>query len=633
MNHIEEKTALEAALEATSTGSTEQTSCQSQTDLKMKFDLGGGFCAELINLQTRPLGDDVILRENGTWKLSHNGHFITNLSEDFSICQLPEEVFDLFESTILKWLQQTETDESKNIQFCQWLRSMLIVAPPWERSGNYYRDFSPYRHTFDDEGNANRFEDECEDWLIYDQASEQWFAWVNNHWEPAKEKLLKAARFVGRSVLYEEHLWIKEDNKKGFQVHAKSSANLAAQNAMLKFAIANMSVDLTKVSDLTLMACRNGMINRINGDFFHLYECDQFRNKYPTVYIDCEYHPKSNATEWKKHINLLMEDNLSSISAEERTLRKENLSRYLFRLFGYSLYPGNPERLFVFWWGQTSNGKSTTLTLLKKVYGNQQTTPALSQLYSADTDRPAPSIVDALPLTVAFLSEASGDKSATISRAAFKELTGETSTSKFRRMHQGNETHPILCLPIGITNDLPRFDGGVDEAILRRMVTIPFRHEFKVVDNTIDMRLLREKDEIFSMMVDELRNYRAEGLPELHPCALATQNELLMGHVIYEFVSVELEPTMDIPGEENRMTRSEIKNAFLQWVQMNEYEDEAGLKKCHDRDGGNYYELTKSVTTNLIEAMRLMNYPEVKIMGTRCFKVRRRASSQTKLKF
>ena len=597
---------------------------ETETETRAMYDIGDGLRAECVGVGYLD-GETMSIVDTACWELYLDEKPLIAKFVHYERINGVTDLFDLFDGEIRDILGDDHAD---------WIRAVRSGAaaytPPWERIISA-RKFRRYSHTFDDDGNANRFEDECRGWLIYDNSSEQWFAWCGNHWEPAKERVKKAARFVGRSVADEEQKWEDPDrnNKvpQQYYDHRYRSANLGAQNAMLSMAAANMTVDMQAASDMSLLACKNGIVDCRSGTFYPMWECEQFRYRYPTAYVDAAYIPKSRPDEWIEHLLTVMDDNTTEgLDDAERDARKFDLVKYLLRIFGYMLYPGNPERIFVFFWGRGRNGKSTTTQVLLRILGSQAANPTLAQLYAADSDRPAPSIAAALPKRLAVFSEADGD--APVSVSAFKELTGETSTERFRRMHQDNVRTPIYCLPMGTTNDIPQFDRLVDQALLNRLITIPFRHVFSDETRDVSLELAAERDEIFSLMVDELRKYLSEGLLPVHTCARATQMELLVGDELYRYFSSALESTDGCrPGD--RMTRAELKQHYLSWaVAMG-----ADIDTRTVRDEGDQFVkvLTKKETNRLFAAVRVMGYEEVKVMGVRYVKCRPSTSPQKRL--
>lgn len=600
-----------------------------ENQTKVKYDLGGGFWAERVTSTVMELDDGVTIDDKATWNLSKDGDIVATKTDNHEYFDFRCNTFDIFREDIVKEIGNGYAD---------WLRKQLSEEPgdmaPWERNFMYARKFQRGTYTCDDDGNANRFEDECRGWLVFDRISETWYAWELNHWTPAGERLMQAARFVGRSVEREEKFWEVEDQhgkttlSKEYLEHKKRSANLNSQRAMVTMATANMSIDISTQSNMDLLACKNGIIDCRKGEFYPIWDCDQFKNQYPTAYVDCEYTPGAKPHAWLQHLLTVMEDNSTeNLDETERENRKYKLTKYLIRVFGYILYPGNPERIFVFFWGRGKNGKSTTTSILLNILGTQGANPTLSQLYAADSDRPTPSIVTAIPKRMAVFSEADGD--AFVSSSAFKELTGEASTERFRKMHADNVRVPIYCLPIGATNDIPRFDKPVDQALLNRLITIPFRHIFPEESRDISQNLFVERDGIFSLMVDELKEYLKDGLLEVPDCARATQQELLVGEDMYRYFTTAVEPTSGRNAEE-RMTRAELKEHFISWASAQGAEIDMRMVKD---EGENSYRkiLTKRETNRFLAAVKIMGYDEVKIMGIRYVKCRPASSPQKRL--
>lgn len=589
------------------------------------YDFGGGVRAQRVRIGKVALESDLgPLLDNATWQLYEGRKQIREIIIDYDL-RRQIEIFDVFAK---------EIEAVLGADRAAWIRRTLSQDPkdvaPWAGRRSYVRRVWTYKHTFDDEGNANRFEDECKDWLIFDHPTSTWYAWDLNRWVPADERVIQAARFVGRSVAGEEEDWTDPTDDKvarGYYEHVTRSAMLHAQKAMVTMAAANMSIDIQTASDPTLLACRNGIIDTSTGVFVDLWDCEAYKARYPIAYIDAEYTPGAKSEAWIQHLLTVMEDNTTEgLSDEERDERKYNLTRYLLRLLGYALYSGNPERVFVFFWGKGRNGKSTTTSVLSSIMGQQSACPALSQLYAADSDRPAPSVAAALPKRLAVFSEADGD--APISSGAFKELTGETATERFRMMRANNVRTPIRCLPIGTTNDLPTFDKSIDKAVLDRLITIPFRHVFDGEDRDVLGDLLRERDAIWSMMVDALREYLVGGLLPVHDCAKATQRELLVGESLYLYFTTSIEPS-DGSRADGRMTRAEIKSHYLTWALTTGADIDTRMVR--DEVGTYLKVLSKRETNKLFAGLRIMGYTESKIMGIRYVNAQRKSSRQTTL--
>lgn len=518
-----------------------------------------------------------------------------------------------------------------------WIRRLNNPSPneipPWKREPEQrVRTWDVKRHTFDDEGNANRFEDECKGWLVYDHNTKEWYSWNINHWKQARGDENLSARVVGRSVIKERERWKScFDGKEllKFDNHADRAASKKAQVDMLSMVKDTLSIDLQKETKKSLLACQNGIIDTETGNFYELWECDELREQYPLAYIDCTYIKEGVSEEWIHHLMTIMNDNTTEgLEQKERNERQRGLVKYLLRLFGYILYPGNPERIFVFFYGNGRNGKSTTTTILQEILGDEAKSAALAQLYSGNTDKPAPSVADALPSRLAIFSEADGDSP--LSTSAFKDLTGEKSSSRWRRMHANNTNIPILCLPIGTTNEMPHFDKEIGQAMLNRLVTVPFRHEFPSETRGVTDKLLRDKDLIFSMMVDELRLYLKDGLQEVPQCARVTKQEILVGPAMYEYFTEAV-----IPAEDERLTYKELKEDYLKWciakgidvrTRKNPdwtFEGDADIPRII---------LSQNEVKLLYNAARIMGFKETKYLGTPCFRAKKRTEIRIQTK-
>jgi len=550
------------------------------------------------------------------------------------------EVLDALRPDVAKRKRDAWKAEQHEIQLQKIAEADKIIAagmptgetPVWNRAKPVRDLQTPMMdtvYTYTDDGNARRFEAEAKGWLVYDYPSETWYAWDMTKWTPANEKLNQAMRFVGKSVGLEcvpdeemklidadENMADKYDKwqREHFKWMTKSQMQQYQKN-MVTMAVSNMSVDFTRDSDCHLLACKNGIIDTRTGRFYNVAEAQTLKTKYPTCYIDCTYTPGTVSQKWIEHLNITMLDNKSEdLSAADAETRREELVRFLNRMFGMMLVKGNPEQIFVFFWGEGKNGKSTTVSILQNVLGEQCANPTLSQLYSVDTDKPTPSVAKAITKRVGIFSEADGD--APISSSAFKELTGETSTERFRMMHENNVRRDINCLPIGTTNDMPKFDKAIDAAIQRRVITIPFKHYFADDKKNIIDDILTERDAIFSMFVDELKLYLAEGMPVVPDCARSTQKQLLVGDDMYEFFT-----TVVVPSEVDTITRAELKMYYMSWCDSVGASVSVKMQRSHIDEKFERV-LSDRESKRLFSAAKLMGIAARTVNGTRGFKAR-----------
>ncbi len=564
----------------------------------------------------------------------------------------PKTTFEAVKSYLLK----NEGEDKTN-----WMRVKVcgeeVEKPPWERH-KATRNIKRYTadsilNTLNDEGNAARFIEEANGYLIYDPDRGErnkggWYAWLDNHWEPANEKIGQTERFIGKSIEEELRYWerqqeLNSDNKKkmdmvvsSLRTHAAQSKNSYRQEAMTKMVRkSTMRVNLDEMVDYHILAYKNGAIDTKTGDMYEIWECDKLKERYPTTFVDASYISGADPKKFKQHVHTIFYDNTTAnLTDEERERRAEESERYFYRQLGYMLYAGNPENIMVFWWGEGANGKSITMAVISDILGEQHSEAPISELMVKNVGRPAPKTAGGLSKRCLTFSEASagGDgKDNSLSSSQIKTLTGERKTNHFRKMYEEGDNVWVNCLPIGITNNLPKFDESMDYAQLRRMQMLSFHHRFEGVErnNNILDELLAEKDEIFSLMVDELRNYLKEGLvPVPHGCRVVFE-ELLSGYEYRLFVTTQYEKTN---GEktEDRTSRNEVKTSFIEWCGENMIDIDTTMK-IWGVDNYGYPQkrraLTNGEAAKLYNAFKVCGIREGKSEGKRYFCCRRKTNT------
>lgn len=495
-----------------------------------------------------------------------------------------------------------------------WMKDRFLmnpkVIPPWERkepihpikpnvplrADPYFRNILQNEvkrasDSLNDIGNADRFEQEAGGWLIYDRNSKEWFAWNVNHWEKAEEKLGRTEKFIAETLKQErtewEQIYAKVDDIGDNS--PKMIANLleryhghyhnTAKNCNLKSmadlcARSTMSVDLKKEKNPHILTFRNGAINTQTGEMIPIWEWDEMRKEYPTVYMDCEY-VEEDSDIWKDHLEKVFSDNTTTgLTEDEREKRRREATGYFMRLLGYTLCAGNPEQFMAFLWGEGLNGKSVTIDTLKKIWGCEKLDASCRELFTSNEDRPRSGIAKALPKRVLLLTEASKSESGgkdvgIISSSTIKILTGEIRTSEFREMYKvPEEDVSINCFPLATTNALPRFDN-TDAALLRRIITIPFQHKFTEEERDLNIteKLGRETDRIFSMMVRELQKYLTDGLKPTPIHFTSTRVELLVGAQICAFLNQNFEA-----AAEGGTKTTDLQAIYIDWCESCGYE-------------------------------------------------------------
>ena len=569
------------------------------------------------------------------------------------------------EDRLILWLFMKRLSATHGFKFEERLDTVMRTIPPWERSEPVRDikiiDLDDMRFSLNENGFAKRFEEECKGWLIFDTASEKWYAWNTTHWEPALERLGKAQRFVADSLKFESLLWHQELAVEGEKAQATNNYTRLKElkgvvslldyqcvqinrkhglDSMVKIAASStMCVNLDEVGNSEILTFKNGGIDCKTGRFFDVSELSYIRDTYPVHYVDRFYTKDASPIHFEEHLRALFTDNTTEdLSDDEREVRADELCRYFKRLLGYALCAGNPRNLFVFLWGTGANGKSTTVEAIRSAIPSEFAEGSSMELLAAREEKPLPSLFNGVRCRVIYFAEISDSKDAKgpkISREAVKNLSGDKRIN-LRTLYGKPDLKQILCLPIAATNDLPSFDKELDKALLRRIITIPFMHEFVGSDKRLDMAdiLANEADAIFSLMVDELRAYaEAEvccpnsGLPELPEFCRTVQGRLLSDDAHYAFVDEEFEPSDG--SVSGRVYVDDAKMLFISWCDVRGIAVQTKLvtSRVKDPKTGEYYpqrELSKAEARKLNAAFTTHGYELKSSSGKRYFCCRRK---------
>lgn len=585
-----------------------------------------------------------------------------------------------------QYIQEHEDPETAARILKQFNREPVNI-PPWERTEPVRtlttENFQEASLTLNEESNATRFEIECKPYLIYDTDKGCWYAWVINHWEEAKDRVWYAARFVSGTIREEYEMWKKEFEKLNALVennpdttaaaavkrqrdelkqfvhalknHVNSSKSDRGMRAMLNICgNSTMSVDLEKKTNVDLLTFKNGILDTKKGKLYTNAEAERFKPEYPTRYVDCTYIKGAIPEAFNDHLIKVFTDNTTpDLSDAERTAHRVEVGRYFLRWLGYMLIAGNPEQIMVFFYGVGANGKSTTIDIIRDILGEEIAEASIKELYATSEDKPATGISEGLARRGLLFSEASDSDEKTyggkISRDSIKALTGEIHTARFRKMRHGGVRQKVNCKPFAVTNEMPHFDKEVDEALLRRIITILFPHRFTKSerDSEIYHKLQQERDAIFSLMVDECIAYRngetgregmkEPGLMSVPEFCKITQADLLAGVQYSAFIDSMYEKT-DGKRIEDRTFRKEINECFMNWCDLNEIECSTVEKPVAGIDVyGKQLKarcLTRNELNHLYKAFKVKGFYEGSTCGNRyvCCRIRpKRTNAITQL--
>lgn len=127
--------------------------------------------------------------------------------------------------------------------------------------------------------------------------------------------------------------------------------------------------------------------------------------------------------------------------------------------------------------GVGGNGKGVLNELMETLLGNYAYNCANAVLLAPIKDGNNPTIANMKYKRMIFYREPDTSKSQKLNIATIKELTGGKAINA--RMNYSNDTKTLLCAThILECNERPKLSGRVDDAVVRRLIDIPFRSVF-----------------------------------------------------------------------------------------------------------------------------------------------------------
>jgi hypothetical protein len=181
----------------------------------------------------------------------------------------------------------------------------------------------------------------------------------------------------------------------------------------------------------------------------------------------------------------------------------ESLFYYMKKIFSYTGIRGNPEKIALFFVGETGNNtKSTLVNIIKKAFGKlckkiKSTSLSGSKGASGSADS---EIFEAFKSNVSIMEECEQGKP--ISSSKFKEYVNPSTFVSGRLLYENTQEVKLNTKFIMCVNAPPTFDS-TDDAIIRRTMFIPFVTSYL---NPIEyQKVLERNKEVETYDQDELK--------------------------------------------------------------------------------------------------------------------------------
>jgi len=436
----------------------------------------------------------------------------------------PDQIDELFRESKLcrpeKWDRLSTSTINKALQ---------NAAVRWAQRAAAKDDFATVQgkkqkraYKADEISNAWRFVDHFGDDFIYVDQLRSWFYWDGLRYvADTNGHTVECAK----SVMTGLYKWAEQATSSKARRRRLNFVIRSCSSYGIRAALSLAQSDKTVAVPANVLDGDQNLINFANGTYDlssgHLRE--HRKSDRLTKVVDVGYDPAAKCPRWKKFLREIFAGN-------------DELIDFIQRSVGYSLAGHNREQVLIIEWGEGSNGKGVFTKTIQKALGfdkvnegNGYAVEVSSAVLTGDSaaNRDG-SVLKLKGALFASCSEtAQGEK---LNEERAKRLTGNDpipARTLFKETVTFMPTH-VLWMQ---TNHKPRIEG-VDYAIWRRIILIPFVRTFKpeeeiqdpetesVLDRNLESDLERELPGIVAWIVEGYHKWQSEGLLDRLPATV-----------------------------------------------------------------------------------------------------------------
>lgn len=369
--------------------------------------------------------------------------------------------------------------------------------------------FYPYT----DSGNGERLAALYKDEIAFCVEMGKWLIWDGRRWAvDDSDKVGQKAKAMARLLAAQAAGIADKDERKTAEKWARKSESHAGITATLKRAAGESQLPV-RVVDLDrhpyLLNCRNGVVNLRTGE---LLPHDHMLLITKLCHVDYELH--AQCPRFLQFLEWAMggEKNPDAEPPESAT----RLVAFLQRAFGYCLTSDVSEKAaFVFFGPKGNNGKTTLLTVFRKLLAEYSAQISIDTLMMTHT-QDAASRADLADLRGARLVTTSEvEKEHRLSEGKLKYITAGMGDIKACRKYENPIEFPATHKLIMDCNHRPVV-RGTDDAVWRRLKPIPFEitiaEDDPAFDKNLAYKLIAEGPGILAWAVRGCQVWAREGL-------------------------------------------------------------------------------------------------------------------------
>lgn len=403
------------------------------------------------------------------------------------------------------------------------------------------------KYAMTDLGNAERFADDHQGTVRFVNDWNQWIVWNGSCWQPDESRgAIRLASKTVRKMFLES--WPEGGGfDKALERHSLKSESRRSIQDLLSLASAQEGIPISAGEldrDPMLFNLANGTLDLNRGEHRAASQDD-----YITKQSEVIFDPEAGCPVWTDFLETIMAGN-------------KDLTGFLQRMAGYCLTGSIREQKLFLLYGEGSNGKSTFLNTLLRLWGGYGRKVPSSLLLARKEGVVSNELTELFGIRLAVASETGEGKR--MAESLVKELTGGerlTGRRLYEQFFNWEPTHKVILT----TNHKPEI-GGNDYAIWRRICLVPFTVQIAEEDQDKELpnKLLTEASGILNWCLEGLRRYREVGLvepEEVTSAVIEYRNEM---DRLKDFL---IEACVEKPFAEVRS--SYLRRAYEEWCQTN----------------------------------------------------------------
>lgn len=352
-------------------------------------------------------------------------------------------------------------------------------------------------------GNARRLVERYKGEIIYVPETDSWHVWGGHHWHKATKVEIEYRAKQTVLHLVDEVKSIDSDKLPEFFDFCKESqkARMVANMLSLAKSEPEVMVPVTVLdTNSNLLGVRNGVIDLATGQFR-----EGRKEDYVTLSCGCDYIPGAQCP--------LFDQTLLDVFKGDM-----EMAEFFMRCIGYALLGQPKEAMLFIPFGNGSNGKSTLLNLIRRVFGSYAKTADAGTFISDSGGRAAGGArEDLLRLKGArFVYVNEPDEGGELREGTVKTITGGDSITARGLFATSSVEFTPSWATFMPTNHKPIIKG-TDNGIWRRLTLIPFERNFEndptiIKDPNRPEKLLAEMPGVLNRVLQAAGRYKQMGL-------------------------------------------------------------------------------------------------------------------------